>query len=64
MFIAKNENCSCIDAFRKFSASKTHKMLIDEKLEMWFFSPEAIFEIYTEEEKSGAPLKSQYLMGA
>ena len=64
IFIANNKNCSYLDAFRKFSASKTHKMLVDEKLEMWFFSPEAIYEIYTEEEKSGDPLKSQYLMGA
>lgn len=62
-FITLDKQCSDIEAFRMFTNSKTHEMLLDEKLEMWLFSPEAIYEIYQTELSTGDPRNSPYLKG-
>lgn len=62
-FIAADKGCSTLDAFREFSKSKTHEMLLNKDLEMWFFSPEALYDIYKTELSTGDPRNSPYLSG-
>lgn len=59
--IAKEKKISNTDAFDLFSKSKTHSMLMDKSMEMWLFSPEALFDIWKVEEKTGDPRNSPYL---
>ena len=39
-----------LEALRMFISSKTYKMLSDEKLEMWEFSPIGIFDMWESEQ--------------
>jgi hypothetical protein len=50
-----------LEALRLFVSSKTYKMLSDEKLEMWEFSPIGIFDMWESERITGDPRNSLYL---
>ncbi|MBP5468344.1 MAG: hypothetical protein J6Z11_03780 [Candidatus Riflebacteria bacterium] len=50
-----------LEALRMFISSKTYKMLSDEKLEMWEFSPIGIFDMWESERITGDPRNSLYL---
>ncbi|MBQ2594243.1 MAG: hypothetical protein II567_13310 [Candidatus Riflebacteria bacterium] len=50
-----------LEALRLFVSSKTYKMLSDEKLEMWEFSPIGIFDMWESEQITGDPRNSLYL---
>ncbi|MBQ3643722.1 MAG: hypothetical protein II961_03915 [Candidatus Riflebacteria bacterium] len=50
-----------LEALRLFISSKTYKMLSDEKLEMWEFSPIGIFDMWESEQITGDPRNSLYL---
>ena len=50
-----------LEALRRFISSKTYKMLSDEKLEMWEFSPIGIFDMWESEQITGDPRNSLYL---
>lgn len=60
-YIAKQKGISDIGALELFVKSKTHAMLLNEKMKMYFFSPEALFEIYKVEEETGDPRNSPYI---
>lgn len=49
------------EALRKFIFSETYKMLSDEKLQMWEFSPSGIFDMWENEQITGTPQNSLYL---
>ncbi len=61
LFIASEKKISNIDAFEIFSKSKTHSMLMDNDMKMWYFSPEALFQIWKVEEDTDDPRNSPYL---
>lgn len=61
MFIAEKYGMSHFDALRQFIASETHKMLVDEELEMWEFSPQVIFDLWENEKVTGNPRNSIYI---
>ena len=48
-------------ALRSFLLSKTYRMLTDPKLEMWEFSPVAVFDMWEAEKITGDPRNSVYL---
>lgn len=50
-----------MDALRMFLSSQTYQMLIDEKLEMWEFSPIGVFDMWESEQITGNPRNSLYL---
>ncbi len=50
-----------MDALRRFLYSQTYAMLADESLEMWDFSPNAIFDMWETEQVTGNPRDSLYL---
>ena len=50
-----------LEALKKFLNSKTYQMLADISLEMWKFSPNAIFDMFESEIVTGQPLNSFYL---
>ena len=52
-----------MEALKKFLGSKTHAMLTNDDMKMWYFSPLAIFDIWENEEASGDPGNSLYLRG-
>ena len=60
-YIADEKKISNIDAFDLFSKSKTHSMLINKNMKMWYFSPEAIFQSWKVEEETGDPRKPPYI---
>lgn len=60
-FVAEEKKISNIEAFEIFSKSQTHSMLMDDEMKMYYFSPEALFQIWKVEEKAGDPRKSPYL---
>lgn len=49
------------DALSRFLSSETYQMLIDDKLEMWDFSPLGIFDMWENEQVTGTPQTSLYL---
>ena len=61
--IAKSRGISSMDALRLFIASKTHKMIEDDNLKMWYFSPLALFDMWETELATGDPRDSLYLRG-
>ncbi len=61
LLISKKCNLSEIDALRKFLNSETYKMLCDDSLEMWEFSPIALFDMWENEIATGNPRNSLYL---
>ncbi len=62
-YIAEEKKITNLDAFRLFLSSKTHQLLLDDQMKLWYFSPEALFEIYKTEEETGDPRDSAYLKG-
>ena len=50
-----------MDALKKFLASETYRMLSDESLEMWDFSPNGIFDMWESEQITGDPRNSLYI---
>ena len=42
--ISKSRGVSLMDGLRIFLRSQTHKMLLDNELRLWYFSPLAIFD--------------------
>ena len=50
-----------MEALRRFLFSETYRMLADEKLEMWDFSPLGIFDMWENEQITGDPGTSLYL---
>ncbi len=60
-YIAKQKGITEIEALELFAKSKTHFMLLNEQMKMYFFSPEALFEIYKTEEETGDPRNSPYI---
>ena len=52
-----------MDALRLFMSSETHRMLVDDDLKLWYFSPLAIFDMWENEVATGDPRNSLYLRG-
>ena len=61
--IARSQDISDMDALRLFTASETHRMLVDDDLKLWYFSPLAIFDMWENEIATGDPRNSLYLRG-
>ena len=61
--IANRKNISEMDGFRLFASSEIHRMLEDDNLRMWYFSPLAIFDMWENEIATGDPRNSLYLRG-
>lgn len=59
--ICNKYGVASMDALRMFLSSQTYQMLIDEKLEMWEFSPIGIFNMWESEQITGNPRNSLYL---
>lgn len=51
------------EALRKFLFSETYQILIRPELEMWEFSPPAIFDLWEAEKVTGDPRNSVYIRG-
>ena len=62
--IARSRDISDMDALRLFAVSETHRMLVDDDLKLWYFSPLAIFDMWENEIATGDPRNSLYLRGA
>ena len=50
-----------LSALRRFLYSETYKMLTNVELEMWYFSPLGIFDMWEAEQITGNPRNSLYL---
>ena len=61
--ISSQRGISEMDALKLFLDSETHRMLSDDDLKMWYFSPLAIFDMWENEEATGDPRNSLYLRG-
>lgn len=61
--ISKNRGVSLMEGLRIFLKSETHKMLLDNELRLWYFSPLAVFDMRENEEATGDPGNSLYLRG-
>lgn len=61
--IADSRGVSEMDGFRLFLDSETHRMLEEDELKMWYFSPLAIFDMWENEVATGDPRNSLYLRG-
>lgn len=59
--ICNKYSLSPMDALRRFLFSKTYRMLINENLEMWDFSPIGIFDMWESEQITGDPRNSLYI---
>ena len=61
--ISRRRGVSLMEGLRLFLKSETHKMLLDNELRLWYFSPLAIFDMWENEEATGDPGNSLYLRG-
>ena len=61
--ISKSRGVSLMEGLRLFLKSETHKMLLDNELRLWYFSPLAVFDMWENEEATGDPGNSLYLRG-
>lgn len=59
--IAEKYGVEPLMALRRFLFSETYRMLSDEELEMWDFSPFGIFDMWEAEQVTGNPRNSLYL---
>ena len=59
--IASQRGISEIEALGLFLNSETHRMLADDDLKMWYFSPLVLFDMWENEEATGDPRNSLYL---
>lgn len=63
ILIGNSRGVSEMDGFRLFLDSETHRMLEDDELKLWYFSPLAIFDMWENEIATGDPRNSLYLRG-
>jgi hypothetical protein len=63
VLISESRGIEPMDGLRLFLPSETYKMLCDPELNMWEFSPIAIFDMWENEIKTGDPRNSLYLRG-
>ena len=63
VLIGENRGISEMDGLRLFLGSETHRMLTDERLVMWQFSPLAIYDMWENEIATGDPRNSLYIRG-
>ena len=61
--VAKDRGIYQDAATRRFLNSKTHEMLEDDDMKLWYFSPLAVYDIWEAEEATGDPGNSLYLRG-
>ncbi len=61
--IADRRGISEMDGLRLFLGSETYRMLLDNDLRLWYFSPLAVFDMWENEEATGDPRNSLYLRG-
>lgn len=59
--ISENRNITPIDGLRMFLNSETYDMLCDDSLNLWEFSPLAIYDMWENEIQTGDPRNSLYL---
>ena len=63
VLIAEKYGMTPMDALRQFVYSETHRMLDNDDLEMWNFSPLAILDMWENEKVTGDPRNSIYIRG-
>lgn len=63
LLISKSCGISEMDALRKFLDSQTHRMLENNDMRLWYFSPLAVFDMWEKEQITGEPGNSLYLRG-
>ena len=61
--IDESRKISSMDGLRVFLDSKTYRMLCDDELDLWEFSPLAIYDMWENEVRTGDPGNSLYLRG-
>lgn len=61
--IAEKNGVTVLEGLRQFLSSKTHEMLVDDDMKLWYFSPLAVFDMWENEIATGNPGKSLYLRG-
>ncbi len=61
--IAEKTGVTALEGLRQFLSSKTHKMLADDDMKLWYFSPLAVFDMWENEIANGNPGNSLYLRG-
>lgn len=61
--IADSRNISPVDGLRLFLNSEVYLMLCDDDLDMWEFSPLALYDMWENEITTGNPRNSLYLRG-
>ena len=59
--IAEKYGYDDMDSLREFLNSETYKMLSNKELEMWDFSPIALFDMWENEKITGDPRNSLYI---
>ncbi len=63
LLIAKSLQITEMEALKLFLNSKTHNMLEDDDMKLWYFSPLAVFDMWEAEQATGDPGNSLYLRG-
>ncbi len=63
ILIAKSRQIPEMEALKLFLNSKTHNMLEDDDMKLWYFSPLAVFDMWEAEQATGDPGNSLYLRG-
>ncbi len=61
LHIAHSRNISALEGLRRFLGSETHRMLEDNDLRLWHFSPLVIYDMWENEIATGDPRNSLYL---
>ena len=59
--IAKQRGISEMEGLKLFLGSETHRMLTDDEMKLWYFSPLVIFDMWENEIATGDPRNSLYL---
>ena len=59
--ISEKYGIEYMSSLRKFIESETYHMLINPDLEMWDFSPVALFDMWESEQITGDPRNSLYI---
>lgn len=61
VLIAERRGISEMEGLRLFLGSETHRMLTDDEMKLWYFSPLVIFDMWENEIATGDPRNSLYL---
>ena len=61
--IAENRGITEMEGLRLFLQSETHRMLLDDDMKLWYFSPLAIYDMWENEVITGDFRNSLYLRG-